>query len=477
MIRDSIMSVRETIGRDYTKPDPKKLEGFKRNLTEDSKAYKYLTDDRGLTKETIIHFELGYDTEKDAVAIPIYKDGELINIKYRLLEPKDHKYLGEKNAETWLFNEAGLKHAEEHKPSAVLIVEGEFDAIACWQAGIRNVISTASGKDSYGVWVQKLDSIGRVYVAFDNDKGGRETSRTFAERVGQKKCREIVYPDGFKDANDFFKVHNIEDFRNLVKDAKPYYSYDFKNIGDVINELRKGEGEIVTSKWIPNVKMEKDWLVVLSGDTNIGKTSYSMNVARDIAEQGKPVLVMPFERGIVSVGKRFLQVLFNKTSEDFAFTPDKEWDSLIDKVINLPVYFSVPKKNDVVDIIRRSVRYFGVKVVIIDHLDYIIRHTGGNRENEIANTLQDYKRIAEELGVVMIIVTHLRKRETGEKPTLQDLKGSSSLSQDPECVVLLSSEEAGVITVDIAKNKGYMQTKDFGIRLETGVMNTDPDDW
>lgn len=472
MLNDHIKSIRTAVGKEYVKPDEKKIDVFTEDLTNNEEALEYLKKERGFTEETIKHFRLGYDKEKHAISIPVFKNGELVNIKYRFIKPKDLRYTSEKNAETWMYNEEGIE--EGRKLKGVLVVEGELDAIASWQAGIKNVISPASGKDSYGVWIALLDNIPKVYVAFDNDEGGKTSGKKFAERVGQGKSYEFQYPNGIKDANEFFKNNDLDSFKELVKLSKPYYAYQFKNVGNVINSIREGEEPTLESQWIPKVRMEKDWLMVLSGDTNVGKTTYGMNIAKDLALQGIPNLVMPFERGIVSVGKRFLQVFFNKTSEDLTFASNKDWDVMLDEVVDLPVYFSTPKKNDIVDTIRKSKRYFDTRVVIIDHLDYIVRNTA-NTERDIASCLQDYKALGQELGIIFIVITHLRKRDASGRPTTQDLKGSSSLSQDPECVILLSEKEQGIVTVDVAKNKGYMGRYDFGINMDTGVLTHDPD--
>lgn len=473
-IADEIRSISQVASQDYTRPDPKKVEQFIEDLQSNTEAKDYLKVQRGFTEETLTHFKVGYDKSKDAIAIPVYKDKELINIKYRFLKPDKIRYTSERNAETWLYYEEGIEEAK--KKGGVLIVEGEMDLMSVWQAGITNVVSVASGKDSYGVWIELLDRIPKVYIAFDNDEGGRTSSKKFAERIGLDKSFEIIYPEGIKDANEYFNKHDKTEFVKLINSSHPFYTHQFKSVGDIIETIKNGEEETLESKWIPNVRIEKDWLLVLSGDTNVGKTTFCMNLARDFAERDIPTLILPFERGVVSVGKRFLQVAFEKSAEDMTFTSREDWERLTDKATRLPVYFATPKKNDTVETIRKARRFFDTRVVIIDHLDYIIRHTGGNRENEISNTLQDYKRLAEELKVVFIVVTHLRKREGG-RPGMMDLKGSSSLSQDPECVVLLSSEEDGVVTVDVAKNKGHMGVYEFGVNLHNGVMNQDPNDF
>jgi hypothetical protein len=479
---EAIVSIRQAVGRDYIRPPTEKLERMEEDLFSEvgSVGLDYLKNERGFTEKTIKHFRLGYDSTKDAIAIPVFKKKELINIKYRLLKPDGAKYVAESGSEVWIYNEEGIEVAK--KMGGILIVEGEFDLMSCWQADILNVVSPASGKDSYGVWLELLDNIPRVYIAYDNDKAGQQTSVKLAERTGVEKTFEVKYPDGIKDANEFFKKNTRSDFLQRIKQSSPFYSHQFKSVGDIIVGLMDEEDDGYEISLIPHVKIERDWLIILSGKSNIGKTSAVLNMVKELSEKKIPTLVMPFERGTASVGRRFLQVLFNKTLDQLKFTSKDEWVKLIDKVIGLPVYFTVPKKEDIVSTIIKSKRLFDTRFVIIDHLDYVVRHVQGNRESEIANTLQELKRVAEENKVVILIVTHIRKIEQAgsmipRKPSIEDLKGSSSLYQDPECVIMLSSEESGTIDIDIVKNKGIMGCTRFAINNETGLISKDLNDW
>lgn len=480
MIKTKIQSLRETIGKNWVRPELKKLETYIEDLQNSHEAIDYLRNERGFSDETITHFKLGYNKENRSIAIPVFKNGELVNIKYRFLEPQESRYISERGAETWIYNEDGIEEAK--KKGAVLLVEGEFDLMMVWQSGITNVISPASGKDSYGVWIERIDNIPKVWIAYDNDIGGKETALKIAERLGVEKCFEVKYPNGFKDANDYLKKHNREDLRQLIKEAKPYYTYRFKSLGDIINSIRKGEDNIIKLDFVPNVKIDRDWLIVVSGKSNVGKTSYVMNIADELTSKNIPTLVMPFERGIENVGKRFMQIKFDKTSEDFKFLNEDEWGVVIDKCTETPVYFSLPKKDEIIDIIIKSKRLFDTRVVIIDHLDYIVRNTMGNKESEIGSTLQTLKRVAEEHGIIMLIVTHIRKidsagAQTQRKPNIEDLKGSASLYQDPECVILLGNDDKGQLEVNVVKNKGEMKNKTFSFDSGTGKMKNNVDDF
>ena len=477
-IADKVVSLRQSIGQDYTRPDPSKLEGMIAALWNNAEALKYLTERRNLAPDTIKHFKLGYDTSTNAIAIPIYKNGVLCNIKYRFLDNPDQRYSGEPNAEPWLFHEGGLTFAQQKDD--IVVVEGEFDCMSAWQAGIKNVVSSSAGIQGGGLWLEKIDSFKRIYLAYDSDEAGRAASKKLAERLGNERCYDINYPDS-KDANEYLSKHTPEEFRGLLVKSKPFTRHQFKSVGDVISGLASGERSYIESSFIPKVRFKGGWMGVISGRQNVGKTSYSMNIANEFASHGLGVLVMPFERGIETVGQRFLQVRYKATEQDFDVYQPEDWEALKKDAAELPLYFAMPSKEETTDFIVRSKRYFDIKVVIVDHLDYLVRQLGNTSKGDaIADTLQQMKRVAEDAGIILLIVSHIRKIEQAggfisrsKAPNIEDLKGSSSLYQDPEVVVMLSQTiNDNEILVDVQKNKGAMVSAVYPINTYTGVFSS-----
>jgi len=472
-MNEKIQAIRDTLAGGYIKPEAEKLEKLIKNLRETPAAQDYLQITRGFSVETIDHFKLGYDVEKDAIAIPVFKKGELVNIRYRYINPTGKaKYTQEKGCEVWFYNEDGI--SKSLKKGAVLIVEGEFDLMSCWQAGFKAVISPASGKDSYGVWIELLDNIPQVYIAYDNDRPGKAAGLNLAERIGVDKCLEVCYGDDIKDANEFFSLKTRQDFIPLIQDAKPYYKYKFKGVGDIIDFLRIKQDNITKLDIVPFVEWEDDWLAVLSGVTDSGKTSYALNIASELADKDIPTLIMPFERGIRSVGKRFLQVRHNLTNGDFKTMPEDNWIELVKESANLQIYFSLPTIDEFEDIVRRAKKLFNIQFCIIDHLDYFVR--GQDRFAKQADMIERIKSLAQELQTRFIVVHHLRKKEgvstVPKRPTIDELKGSSDLFQIPEVVLLLFKPNEGEIEVIIGKNKGKYGYETFYFNTATGRFET-----
>jgi len=77
--------------------------------------------------------------------------------------------------------------------------------------------------------------------------------------------------------------------------------------------MREKKENTYKFKCIPYIEFEEDWIAVISGVSNAGKTTHVLNIANELGDKNIPVLILPFERGIKTVGKRFLQVRTDKT--------------------------------------------------------------------------------------------------------------------------------------------------------------------
>jgi DNA primase len=67
-----------------------------------------------------------------------------------------------------------LDNARKHQV-AVILTEGEFDAIAFDQMGFSNVLSVPNGAESFpDECIDDLEQFDQVYICYDMDEPGRE---------------------------------------------------------------------------------------------------------------------------------------------------------------------------------------------------------------------------------------------------------------------------------------------------------------
>ena len=113
-------------------------------------------------------------------------------IKARSIEHKSWQRLDPPGGGSGLFG----WHTVPQSASEIIITEGEFDAMAVWQATGRPAVSLPNGCRSFPtdilVLMERFDA---VYVWMDNDGPGRDGAETFAKKLGVERCL-VVRPSG-----------------------------------------------------------------------------------------------------------------------------------------------------------------------------------------------------------------------------------------------------------------------------------------
>jgi replicative DNA helicase len=110
--------------------------------------------------------------------------------------------------------------------------------------------------------------------------------------------------------------------------------------------------------------------------------------------------------------------------------------------------------------VRRAVRKWGVKLVLIDYLQKIHgSKSAEKRTYEIAEVSGRLKSIATECKVAVVSLAQLNReneKEKGRSPKLTDLADSGQIERDADLVMLLNrdrSEKCGEAIIAIAKQR------------------------
>jgi DNA primase len=183
-------------------------------------AFKYLDQDhaylkeRGLTKEAIDYFGVGYHggkgIMKGRIVIPIMNSqGELVAYAGRWpgseLPDGEGKYklpLGfHKSLE--IFN---LHHAKAcARVHGLVLVEGYFDVIRLWQHGICHaaaLMGTTLSAHQEALLVDAVGPQGRITLLLDGDQSGRACTDELLERLGRRVfVKAVMLPEGIQPEN------------------------------------------------------------------------------------------------------------------------------------------------------------------------------------------------------------------------------------------------------------------------------------
>ena len=177
---------------------------------------------RGLSREIIDKFNLGYYTEKKVVTIPYNSDCK--GYVHRILWDSDNKYCKFGNE---IFNINALYDSSIDallfgNRDYVFICEGQIDAMSFTEIGLDAI--GLGGVNEVSKLIQKLKEkpCNKVLVmALDNDKAGKRATGKFIEEVAEVELDQeyIVISDlygKYKDANEFL-VADREGFIERMK--------------------------------------------------------------------------------------------------------------------------------------------------------------------------------------------------------------------------------------------------------------------
>ena len=172
----------------------------------------------------------------DRVMFPIFDEqGHNIAFGGRIMGDGQPKYLN--TAETSVFHKKrnlyGFNWAKEFivAQDTAIVVEGYTDCIACWEAGIKNVVATL-GTALTEHHVKTLTRFAkRIVYMFDGDAAGQKAARRAIQFIEQDSMdlRCVVLPDG-NDPMEFVTAHGGEALQARIDAAEPLMDFVYRSL-------------------------------------------------------------------------------------------------------------------------------------------------------------------------------------------------------------------------------------------------------
>lgn len=499
-------------------PTKDELRQLQMNLWSNEEALKYLREERGLKDDTIKYFRLGLSDK--GIYIPYYdKTDTVVGAKARRLTGEKSKYEIYSGSTSILFNEQVI----DKNPSSLFCVEGEFDAMVLWQLGITNVVSITLGAGSFKEeWAERIKDIQKVYLAFDNDSAGRSGIEKAATVIGKEKCYSIQLDATSKDISDYFLVSKKtkKDFVDLVNSAKniAQSSSDIRHISEFNEDLRErllhGEYTGVSTGYDRLDEIIGGYrdgrLIIISGGTSVGKTSFSMNLSLSLADRGSGIMFVSMEMPPIDICRKFLMLKKRLTGSELHELQDPSPElTRVDEGLAefkgddqnpaLPIFLfgksGSRELKEVLETCRVAVKFYGVSVIVIDHLHYFAKSGAGNRAAEVSEQVRMIKETAMELSKPIILLAHINRSGSVQHkkkggmyvPSLTDLKETGTIEQDADQVIFVcrnnesdDEDEKRETLVKVAKNRdGATGSVKYSFSLEDGYFtekDSDDDD-
>ena len=264
-----------------------------------------------------------------------------------------------------------------------------------------------------------------------------------------------------------YDISNTVDTREMVRIDKVLPDVMFK-----FDEISKGSslfrGIPTQFKKLDNIikGVHKSDLMILAARPAVGKTSFAMNIAGNIALQGYTCAVFSLEMSKEQLTQRMICSVAG-VSMDTLYKGDltnknKWWRKVIkakELLSNAKIFIDDTASitpTQIMSKCRRIKAKHGLDFVVIDYVQLMTPDKRlDNRQQEITEISRSLKILAKEIDVPVLALSQLsRAVETRKgRPQLSDLRESGAIEQDADIVMFIHRPDKNAPEKDVAEGK------------------------
>lgn len=329
---------------------------------------------------------------------------------------------------------------------------------------LSNSVPTAFHVEYYAKIVERTAVLRRLIQA-----GGKIAALGFDESDDVEQTLDAAEQELF----NVSQRRGIQGFVPLAQVVEQYYEYltEVQERGPEMTGLATGfiDFDRITGG------LHKSDLLILAARPGVGKSSFAMTIAFNIAmQQRAPVGVFALEMGRDQLLQRLLATHTGIDSQKLRTgrITTSELQLLMDgmgQLSSAPIYIDDTPGvtvNELRSKTRRLQAEHGLEVLIIDYLQ-LMSGSGkrnDNRVQEVSEISRSLKALARELNIPVIALSQLSRAvegRTSHVPVLADLRESGSIEQDADMVMFIYREEMydkdtdkkGIAEIHIAKHR------------------------
>lgn len=264
-------------------------------------------------------------------------------------------------------------------------------------------------------------------------------------------------------AEDASQLQSLMDRANgLMVDKSSFRSYTMADCMRSFMERHTGEPQYLS--W-PIRELEQvlycepgDFLI-LGGYPSSGKSALALQCAWHWAEKEK-VGFFSLETGQGKLFDRKMSGLADLSMDQLKRNQlsDKDWGRIC--AMTGPVTGRkleiIPASSMTVADIRSVTAMMGFKIIIVDYVQ-LLTAEGFNRTEEVTKISMGLHRLAQDMGVTVLGLSQLKRKDHDEAPKSSDLRESGQLEQDSDLILMLKLQDEdkpdGCRELFVTKNK------------------------
>lgn len=182
----------------------------------------------------------GYDLFSERIIVPIFNGTkQVVGFGGRVIEKKERqgKYFNTPttvlfNKRVELFGQHSIKKLQlTENVNSIIVVEGYMDAIALYQAGIKNVMATmGTALTTQHARILKRYS-SNIALCYDGDEAGQKGSFLGVDRLLEEdlSIKVVVLPDGM-DPDEYIGKFGKDEFLKLVSHGYPANEFKIRHM-------------------------------------------------------------------------------------------------------------------------------------------------------------------------------------------------------------------------------------------------------
>lgn len=446
---------------------------------------------RGL--DTALAQKYGMRSQNNAITFDYLVDGLVYNTKIR--RGKGNMPWAKTGLPLVLWNWDALKGDASERE--LIITEGEFDALACIQAGFLDAVSVPNGAPSSeneegaarfqylykGDKIHpEIDKFRKIILAVDGDEKGMYLRDALATRLGEERCFWVKWPQDCKDANDVLREHGARHLGELIDNARRMFVDEVATLDDIPNPPKEKSFQLGFPDLEKHLRFPQKGFITVLGPYESGKSTFLRQLAYNMqVHHGWKTALTCFEE---SAKWRTVNA-FRKLhiGRPMQFWTDQEIRDADNWIRHNLIFIQKAKRQlmsagRLIQRLEFAIKVYGINMAIVDPFNEIDHSWDASKRSKtdyIGDVIMEMKDMADSYRCLLICCVHppvqsMRAQNSKKHKvfTLADVADSAHFGNKSDigiCVWKANSDGYTLLNIDKIKNQ-ELCGKPTGVELK-----------